>query len=219
MSISIFSTEFIAQVAEYLETDAKEVSDAFASAFIALSKSKKAAPKTKAAPKKPAKGKKAPVEEDASGDEAEPDLSKMTVAQLKVLCGERELKTSGAKAVLIARLNGEEADAEAEEEPKKTKAVPKGKASKAPAKGKAKAKKEEAEEASEPEAEADAEASAEKDYSKMTVAELKALLDERELPKTGKKEDLVERLREADGKGAADAEPEVEEEADAEDEE
>lgn len=219
MSISIFSTEFIAQVAEYLETDAKEVSNAFASAFIALSKSKKAVPKTKAAPKKPAKGKKAPVEEDASGDEAEPDLSKMTVAQLKVLCGERELKTSGAKAVLIARLNGEE-DAD-EDEPKKAKAAPKGKASKAkaPAKGKSKAKKVESEEeASEPEA--DAEVSAEKDYSKMTVAELKALLDERELPKTGKKEDLVERLREADGKGAVDGEeePEVEEEADADEE-
>lgn len=202
--MSIFSSEFIAQVADYLGTDVKEVSDAFASAFIALSKSAPAK-KTKAVPK----SKKAPVEE-ASGDEGEPDLTKMTVAQLKVLCGERDLKTSGSKAVLIARLNGEESDAETEA-PKKGKAT-----KKAPAKGKAakkgKAKKEESSDAEDE--------GASKDYAKMTVAELKELLTERGLPKTGKKEDFVERLREADGKGAADGEeePEVEEEADADEE-
>lgn len=197
----IFSPEFIAHVAAALEKSEDEIIEAFTSFSAAKSKAPKT--KSKAAPK----SKKAPVEE--SGDEGEPDLTKMTVAQLKVLCGERDLKTSGSKAVLIARLNGEESDAETEA-PKKGKST-----KKAPAKGKAakkgKAKKEESDAEDE---------GASKDYAKMTVAELKELLTERGLPKTGKKEDFVERLREADGKGAADGEeePEVEEEADADEE-
>jgi len=204
---TFFSADLFAHLAATLEVDEAAVIAAFNSFAPAAGKTKstKAAPKGKAPAKGKAKAKKAPVE--AEDSDAEPDLAKMTVAQLKEMCKAKELEVSGTKAVLIARLKGEGSDAEAEEKPK---GKAKGKKAAAPkAKGKAKkpvAKKEKDEE----EAEAD-DAGAE-NYDDMTVAELKEKLGELGLTKSGKKDELIARLQEAAAKGG-DEDVEVEEEA------
>lgn len=206
---TFFSADFVAHLAASLEVDEAAVIAAFNSFAPAAGKTKstKAAPKGKAPAKGKAKAKKAPVE--AEDSDAEPDLAKMTVAQLKEMCKAKELEVSGTKAVLIARLKGEGSDAEdAEVKPKGKSAKGKKAAPKAKGKAKKTASKKEKEEADE-----DVEAGAE-NYDEMTVAELKEKLGELGLTKSGKKDELIARLQEAAAKGdAAEEDVEVEEDA------
>ncbi len=211
---TFFSAELFSHLAATLEVDEAAVIAAFDS-FVAGKTKSKPGPKGKAKTKPASKKGKKAADVEAE-DDAEPDLSKMTVAQLKVMCKEKEMDASGTKAVLIARLKGEEdADAEAEE-----KAKAKGK--KAAPKAKAKAKATKAKKSAEDDEEAEA-----GDYSKMTVAELKEALGERGLTKSGKKDELIARLEEADTKGSDkskgedgedEEDVEVEEEGEADDE-
>lgn len=179
------------------------------------SKKEKTATKAKKAPEKPV------------------NLSKLTISQLKELCTEKGLSSDGKKADLITRLEkGEKKtekpatkkaaakpvsktaakkkvkkDSESEEKPKKGKAtsvVSKSKAS-------TKSKKEELEEEPVPEEVDGAEGEETfpaKDYPKLSIAELKGLLDARGLPKTGKKNELIERLEWDDLDTEIDADPE-----------
>jgi hypothetical protein len=151
------------------------------------------------------------------------NLSKLTISQLKELCTEKGLSSDGKKADLITRIEkGEkkptakptakktatktatkvskktakkvESESEVEEKPKKSKSVTKSVTKKAPVKSKKEEPKEESEPVPEDVDEDAEETFPAKDYSKLSIAELKGLLDARGLPKTGKKDELVERL-------------------------
>jgi len=121
------------------------------------------------------------------------NYSEMTVAQLKEILSERELKVGGKKNELIARLEAHD------EENKPQKKSKKSKAQVCVGSNDEKSKKSKAQVCVESNDDASTEAvNGETDYNKMKISELKELLAERELKVGGKKAELIERLIEWD---------------------
>lgn len=117
---------------------------------------------------KPSKKKKAVSESDDDDDDDENEYEDMSVKELKEECSDRGLSTSGKKADLIARLVSDDGGGKAAQPAKKAKIAPVVKPAEPP-----------------------------KNYTKMTIKELKEELTTKSLPTNGTKKELVERLEKA----------------------
>jgi len=155
-----------------------------------VSRNPTAASATTAASSRPAVSSRAVQSAPAVGGT---DYNKMTVAQLKELLGDRQLKKTGNKPELVARLQDFDSG---KSSPPKAAAKPASKPSAAAAKPKP---PKEDDELSVGSIESVDDESVEAiDYSKLKVKELQEILKSRKLKITGRRDELIERLEEYD---------------------